>query len=185
MFDRAGHVRPSPAGVDFVQQRAGRVSQPGTSGFFGLENVTLESGPALERVVMPAAAAEVLIAVEVAMGQDVDAGALLVARHHRERILELLAEADVLHARVERLRPHAHVEPARAGPRAGDRARQDEIFRDGEGHAHLKRNDPGNVTMKIQQRRCSLTLQRQTARMRSAARLSQRCLRTSRRTGRL
>ena len=122
MFDLAGHVRPSPAGVDFVEQRAWRISEPRAAGFFGLEKVTLESGPALERIVMPAAAGEVLVAVEVAMGQDVEAGALLVADHHGEGVLELLAEADVHHARVERPCPHAHVEPARARPGAGDRA---------------------------------------------------------------
>jgi hypothetical protein len=72
---------------------------------------------------VPAAAGEVLVAMEVAVREDVQAGAFLVADDHREGILELLAEADVEHAGVERPAPHAGVEPARTRPGTGDRAR--------------------------------------------------------------
>ena len=54
---------------------------------------------------MPAAAGEVLVAVEVAVREDVEPGALLVADDHRQRVLKLLAEPDVHHAGVERLAP--------------------------------------------------------------------------------
>src|ERR1700752_2519974 len=83
---------------------------------------------------MPAAASEILVAVKVAVGQDVEAGSLFIADDDRERILELLAKANIHHAGVERLRPHADVEPARARPRARDGRWQHEIFRNGEGH---------------------------------------------------
>ena len=86
---------------------------------------------------MPAPAGEVLVAVEVAVREDVEAGALLVADHDGERILELLAEADVEHAGVERLAPHAGVEPARTRPGAGDGARQNQIAGDGEWHGRI------------------------------------------------
>ena len=116
VLDLAGDPRPAPCGVDLVEQRAGRVAQPGASRRLGLQGVALEAGPALQRIVVPAPPGEVLVAVEVAVREDVEAGALLVADHDGERIFELLAEADVEHAGVERLAPHAGVEPARTRP---------------------------------------------------------------------
>ena len=86
---------------------------------------------------MPAPAGEILVAVEVAVREDVEPGPLFVADHDRERILELLAEADVQHAGVERLSPHAHVEPPRPRPGAGHGAGQHQIFRDGKGHGRI------------------------------------------------
>ncbi len=47
-------------------------------------------------------------------------------------VLELLAEAHVHHAGVQRPAPHAHVEPARARPGTGDGARKNGIGGDGE-----------------------------------------------------
>ena len=43
--------------------------------------------------------------MEVAVGEDVEAGAFLIADDHREHVLELLAEAHVDHA-VSSGRPH-------------------------------------------------------------------------------
>ena len=113
VLDLVDDVRPAPAGVDLVQQRAGRVAQPGRAGLLRLQVVAFEAGPALQRIVMPRPARHVVVAVEIAVGEDVEAGALLVADDGRQRILELLAEAHVHHAGVERPAPHAHVEPAR------------------------------------------------------------------------
>ena len=79
--------------------------QPRRGGLLRLQVVALEAGPALQRIVMPGAAGQVLVAVEIAVGQDVEPGALLVADDDRQRVLELLAEADVQHAGVERPRP--------------------------------------------------------------------------------
>ena len=137
MLDLVGDTRPAPRGVDLVEQRARRIPQPRAARLFGLQVVAIEAGPALQRIVMPAAAGEIFVAVEVAVRQDVEPGALFVADHDRERVLELLAEADVHHAGVERLRPHADVEPARPRPRARDGAGQNQILRNGEGHASL------------------------------------------------
>src|SRR5438445_5991690 len=86
---------------------------------------------------MPAPAAEILVAMEVAVREDVEPRPLFVADDDRQRILKLLAEANVHHAGVERPRPHAHVEPARPRPRTGDGARQDQVFRHGESHRSL------------------------------------------------
>ena len=65
---------------------------------------------------MPRTARHVVVAVHVAVGEDVDAGAILIADDCRERVLELLAEAHVHHAGVERPAPHAHIEPVRPRP---------------------------------------------------------------------
>ena len=118
VLDLVDDVRPAPAGVDLVEQRARRVVQPGRGGFFRLQVVALEPGPALQRIVMPGAAGHVFVAVEVAVRDEVEPGALLIADDDGQRVLELLAEADVEHARVERAAPHADVEPARAAARS-------------------------------------------------------------------
>ena len=46
--------------------------------------------PALERVVRPRMAAEIVVVEVVAVGQDVEPGPLLVVEHRRERVGELL-----------------------------------------------------------------------------------------------
>src|SRR5262249_23749687 len=51
MLDLALDVRPSPSGVDVVEQRAGRIVQPRRGGLFRLEMIAFESGPALQRIV--------------------------------------------------------------------------------------------------------------------------------------
>lgn len=79
---------------------------------------------------MPAPAGKVFVAVKVAVREDVEARALFVANHDREGVLKLLAEADVHHAAVERLAPHAHVEPAGTRPGSSDGAGEDQVFRD-------------------------------------------------------
>ena len=119
VLDLVHHVRPAPARVDFVEQRSGRIVQPGRGGLFRLQMIAFESGPALQRIVMPGAAGQVLVDVEIGMIQNIQAGALLIADHNRQRILELLAEANIQHAGVERASPHADIEPARTGKRAG------------------------------------------------------------------
>jgi hypothetical protein len=137
MLDPAGHPRPAPGRVDFVEQRAGRITQPRAARLLRLQIVAREAGPSLQRVVMPAAAGEVLVAVKVAVGENVEPGPLLVADDHGEGVLEFLAEADVQHAGVERPAPHADVEPPRPRPRPGYRAGQDDVFGDRERHTTL------------------------------------------------
>ena len=95
-------------------------------------NVVLDGQVA---VFYPLSASEVFVAVEVSMGEDIQSGPLLVADHNSQGVLEFLAKADVHHACVERFRPHAHVEPTRARPRTGDRARQNDVFRYGVRHS--------------------------------------------------
>ena len=136
MLDLVDHVRPAPAGVDFIEQRARRIVEPGRGGLFRLKVVAFEAGPTLQRIVVPGAACHVFIDVKVAMRQNVEPGALLVADHHRQRVLKFLAEADIEHARVERAAPHAHVEPARARKGSGSGAGKNQIGGSGE-HAFL------------------------------------------------
>src|SRR4029453_4298309 len=128
MLDLARHARPAPGRVDLVQQRARWIAQPRTAPLLGLQVISFEARPALQRIVMPAAAGEVFIAVEIAVRQDVEAGALFIADDDGEGVLEFFAEADVHHAGVERTRPHAHVEPARPRPRTGHRRRKHQVF---------------------------------------------------------
>src|SRR5437867_10671158 len=104
--------------------------------------IAIESGPPLEWVMVPAAAGEVLVAVKVAVREDIESGPFLVGDNHRHRVLKFLAEANIHHARVERPAPHAGVEPPGSRPGAGDGARQDEIFGDGESHMRPRRRDP-------------------------------------------
>src|SRR5204862_1447807 len=91
VLDRAGHARPAPRGVDLVQQRARRIPQPRTARLFRLQMVALEPRPPLQRVMVPAAAGEVLVAMKIAVGENVESGPLLVADHEGERVLEFLA----------------------------------------------------------------------------------------------
>src|SRR5262245_64130425 len=76
---------------------------------------------------MPRAARHVVVAMQIAVRQDVDAGALLITQHRGHGVLELLAEAHLHHASVERATPHAIVVPARARPGAGYRTGEDVI----------------------------------------------------------
>jgi hypothetical protein len=87
----------------------------------------VETLPALERVVVPRAAGEVLVEVIVAVGEDVESGTLLVGDDGGVRVEELLAEADVEEGRVQRSAPQTLVVPARAGPRPGDGRRKHQI----------------------------------------------------------
>ena len=65
----------------------------------------LEALPALQRVVVPRAARDVLVQVVVAGGEDVEARALLVGDDDRVRVGELLAEPGSIMA-VSSGRPH-------------------------------------------------------------------------------
>ena len=132
MGDLVDHSGPAPAGVDLVQERARRITQPGGPRLFRLQVVPFEAAPALQRIVMPRPPRHVVVAVQVAVGDDVEPGALLVGDHGRQRIAELLAITRVHHAGVEGTAPHAHVEPARPRPRSGDGGREDKVFGNGQ-----------------------------------------------------
>src|SRR6266478_621008 len=81
VIDFVDDVRPSPPGVNFVQQRPWRIVEPGRGGLLRLQVVAFEAGPALQRVVVPCATGQVLIDVKVSVREDVEAGALLIADH--------------------------------------------------------------------------------------------------------
>src|SRR5215831_16284434 len=89
--------------------------------------VSFQTGPALQRVVVPGAACHVLIDVKVAVSDYIEPGALLVADHDGHRVLKLLAETDVEHTSIQRAAPQAYIEPARARKRSGDRAGENQI----------------------------------------------------------
>ncbi|MBV8166789.1 MAG: hypothetical protein JO021_08350, partial [Alphaproteobacteria bacterium] len=76
------------------------------------------------RVALPAHAADLLVVMGVAVGDDVEAGRLLVAQMHRNRVLVLLAIARV-HHRLEKALAAEHGRvPGRPRQRADDRGRQ-------------------------------------------------------------
>ena len=106
--------------------------QPRRGGLFGLQMVAFEAGPALQRIVVPGAAGQVFVHVEIAVRENVEPGAFLVADQRRHGVLELLAEVNVEHAGVQRPPPHAHVEPAGARERSGGGAGQNQIGGSGE-----------------------------------------------------
>src|SRR5262245_40156024 len=135
MLDAADDVRPPPAGVDLVQQSAGRIVEPRRRRRLGLKVVAFESRPSLQWIVMPRATGEVLVDVKIAVREDIEAGALLIADDDGDRILEFLAKTNVEHARVERPPPHRHIEPSRARKGSGRGARKDEVGRRGEHEA--------------------------------------------------
>jgi len=114
--------------------------------------IAFEAGPSLERVMMPGAASEVFVYVKIAVAENVEAGAFLIADDDGERVLEFFAEADIEHAGVERTAPHGNVKPTRAWKRAGDGAGKKEIFGCGE-HGVL------GVNLRITRRRLKPSLQ--------------------------
>jgi len=67
MLNLVHHVRPAPAGVDFVQQCARRIVQPRRRRLLGLQIVAFQSCPALQGVMMPGPAGQVLIDVQVSV----------------------------------------------------------------------------------------------------------------------
>src|SRR5579885_3180909 len=81
---------------------------------------------------MPGASCHVLVDMQVAMREDVQAGTFLVRDQHRHRILKLLAEPHIEHARVQRTAPHAYVVPAGTRKRTRSCAGQNQIGCGGE-----------------------------------------------------
>src|SRR4029077_11850720 len=100
--------------------------------------VSFKARPTLKRVVMPGATRHVLIEVKVAVREYVEPSALLIADHHRQRVLKLLAKTHIHHARVEWPPPHAGVEPARSRKRSRSGARKNQIGSRGK-HGFLRR----------------------------------------------
>jgi hypothetical protein len=118
MLDLAGDPRPAPRRVDLVQQRARRIPQPRDCASPPTAGRS-PSKPAhrCKRIVVPAASGEVFIAVEVAVRQDVEAGALSSSlMTTARRVLKFSRKRTLHHACVERSCPHAHVEPSRPRP---------------------------------------------------------------------
>src|SRR5947207_7439869 len=109
---------------------------------------------------VPGAAGEVLVDVEVAMSKHVEAGALLVADGDGHGVLEFFAEADVEHAGIERLAPHADVEPAGAGEGTGGSAGKNKVGGSGE-HERIvssPQGRPGGPTQTMSTMRLTLPI---------------------------
>src|SRR5208282_3699516 len=107
----------------------------------GLEILAGEAAPALQRVVVPGAAGHVVVAVQVAVGENVEAGAFLVAEDGGQGVLEFLAEAHIHETGIQGPAPHAEVEPAWARPRAGNGTRKNPLCSDSE---HSPLGSPGS-----------------------------------------
>ena len=73
VLDLADDARPPPRRLDLVHQRPGREREQAVAGALVLQLLVLEALPALQRVVVPRAAGEVLVEVVVAVGEDVEA----------------------------------------------------------------------------------------------------------------
>src|SRR5438445_4257312 len=89
--------------------------------------ISLEAGPTLQRIVMPRTSRQILIDMQVPVGEHIETSALLVADDHRHGILKFLAETNVQHATIQRTAPHADVVPARPRKRSRSRAGQNQI----------------------------------------------------------
>src|SRR6267378_2989837 len=94
--------------------------------------VAFKTAPALQWVVVPCAASQILIDVKVSVRQNVQAGTLLIADYHCQRILEFLTKMHIEHACVQRAAQHAGVKPARARKRAGGGTRKNQVGSSGE-----------------------------------------------------
>ena len=101
--------------------------------------VAREAGHVVRRVGGPALAADIVVEAAVAVGQDVEAGELLVAQIAGQRVLVLLAEAARHHGLEEMAVAEVFRVPARPRQRAGDRGRQHDVF----GGAKHSRRLPG------------------------------------------
>ena len=151
MLDLADDARPAPRRLDLVHQGAGREFEQAVARALVLQLLVLEPLPALQRVVVPRAAGEVLVEVVIAIGEDVESGAFLIGDHRRVRIEELLAEVDVEEGRVERPAPQAAGVPARPRPRAGDGRGEHQVLggREHRGGASSK------ITVSVDRRACA------------------------------
>src|SRR5260370_14247308 len=125
-------MRPSPPGVDLVEQRAGWIVEPRSRRLFRLQVVALEAGPALQGIVVPRPAGQILIHVEIAVRENIESGAFLVADQRSHCVLKLLTEVNIEHAGVQRSPPHTHVEPAWARERSRGGAGENQIGGSGE-----------------------------------------------------
>ena len=147
VLDLADDARPAPGRLDLVHQRPGRELEQPVARALVLELLVLEALPALQRVVVPRAAGEVLVEVVVAVGEDVEPRALLLGDHGRVCVEELLAETDVEQRRVERPAPQAAVIPARPRPRAGDGRREHQVLGGREHRACASSSRSGDASM--------------------------------------
>ena len=80
-----------------------------------------------QRIALPAHAADFLVVMRVAVGDDVEAGDLLRAHEARHRVLVLLAVARVDHRLEEALAAEHRRVPGRPRQRADDRGRQHHV----------------------------------------------------------
>jgi hypothetical protein len=74
---------------------------------FIVQVIAVEPRPPLQRVVVPGTPGHVVVAVQVAVGEDAEAGSFLVAEDCGQRILEFLAEAHIHQAGVQWAASHA------------------------------------------------------------------------------
>ena len=81
---------------------------------------------------MPGAPGQVFVDVQIAVREDIQAGAFLVVDEDGHGVLEFFAEADIQHAGIEGAAPHADVKPARAGKGSCGGGGQKEIGGSGE-----------------------------------------------------
>ena len=126
--DRADDRRHHARFQIVVQDVAARKPDAAAPGRRRQRMVVVEAAHVVRRIAGPALAADVVVEAAVAVGDDVEAGELLVADEAGQRVLVLLAEAP-RHHRLEEM-PGAEIfgVPARPRQRAGDRRRQNDVL---------------------------------------------------------
>jgi hypothetical protein len=80
-----------------------------------------------QRIALPAHAADLLVEMSVAIGHNVEPGGLLGAQINRDRVLVLLAVAQIHHCFEEVLRAGPRCVPARPRQGSDDRSRQGHV----------------------------------------------------------
>ena len=126
--DRAADDRHDPRFQIVVQDVAARKHDAAASGGRRLGMQRVEAAHVVRRIRGPALAADVVIEVRVAVGDDIEAGHLLIAQIAGHRVFVLLAESPADH-RFEKM-PGAEIlrVPARPRQRAGNRRRQHDVL---------------------------------------------------------
>ncbi len=126
--DRAGDDRHDARFQIVVQDVAARKPDAAAAGRCRHRMRDVEAAHVVRRIGGPALAADVVVEMSVAVGDDIEAGNFLIAQIAGHRVFILLAEAAADHCFEKMARAEIFRVPARPRQRAGDRRRQFDVF---------------------------------------------------------
>ena len=126
--ERAGDDRHDARFEVVVQNVAARKHDAAAAGRRRRRVLRVEPAHVVRRIGGPTLAADVVVEAAVAVGDDVEAGQLLVAQVAGQRVLVLLAKAAAHHRFEKMTRAEILGVPARPRQRAGDRRRQCDVL---------------------------------------------------------